>query len=57
MALTFMQTIKDQKVSKERVNRVCLLRLNFRHLPLLKRWRMNNLCGVVQPWAWKCAPV
>ena len=30
---------------------------NFGHLSLLKRQRMNNFCGDVQPRVWKCAPV
>ena len=34
-----------------------LVMLNFHYLSLLKWRRMNNLCGVVQPWAWMCAPV
>ena len=46
-----------KKFQREKHCSNCLVILNFHYLSLLKWRRMNNLCGVVQPWAWMCAPV
>ena len=52
-----MQTVKGEKVSKGRALQKLPRHSEFLCLPLLKRQRMNNLCGDVQPRAWMCAPV
>ena len=52
-----IRQVAMKKVSNESTNRYCLVILNFWNLSLLKRRRMNNLCGDVQPRAWRCAPV
>ena len=46
-----------KKFQREEHYSNCLVMLNFHYLSLLKWQRMNNLCRVVQPWAWMCAPV
>ena len=46
-----------KKFQREEHCRICLVILNFGHLSLLKRRRINNLYGDFQPRAWKLAPV
>ena len=49
MVFIYMQTIKgEKKFQRYELWRNMLVRLNFWHDFLLKRLRMNKLCGVVQ---------
>jgi len=56
MALTLSQIVKVEKVSKGRAMQRLPIHFEFLHPSLLKRRKMNNLCGDVQPRAWMCAP-